>query len=96
MPKNWNITLGGVGFQLLCGKLCCKPDGREMKATVALQGSLLMKIYRKEKVLLNTSEHWENIGPTQYDEDLIVLQESTLPQVSCLPGQMTLQMSGFL
>lgn len=34
MPKNWNIILGGVDSQLFCGKLCCKADGREMKATV--------------------------------------------------------------
>lgn len=54
MPKNWNIILGGVGFQLFCGKFCCKPDGKEMKANVASQGSLSMKIYRKEKVWIQS------------------------------------------
>lgn len=49
IPKNWNITLGGVGFQLFVGKLCCKPNGREMKATMLSNGSSPMKIYRKNR-----------------------------------------------
>lgn len=49
-PKNWNIIFGGVRFPLFCGKLCCKPDGREMNATVPVKGSSLMKIYRSVNV----------------------------------------------
>lgn len=47
MPKNWNITLGGAASRPLRGKLCCRAGGRERKATVSLQGPLLMKIYRE-------------------------------------------------